>query len=53
MLQISVNDLAQMEGSRPENWGELLDVLIEAVPDSGARRAILAANPTRLYGFDT
>ena len=32
--------------------GELLDVLIEAVPDAETRRAILAANPARLYGFD-
>ncbi len=32
--------------------GELLDVLSEAVPDRQARRAILAGNPARLYGFD-
>lgn len=32
--------------------GELLDVLIEAVPDAKARHAILAANPASLYGFD-
>jgi predicted TIM-barrel fold metal-dependent hydrolase len=32
--------------------GELLDVLIEAVPEADARRAILAGNPARLYGFD-
>jgi predicted TIM-barrel fold metal-dependent hydrolase len=32
--------------------GELLDVLIEAVPDAETRRAILAENPARLYGFD-
>jgi predicted TIM-barrel fold metal-dependent hydrolase len=32
--------------------GELLDVLIEAVPDPHARRAILAGNPATLYGFD-
>jgi predicted TIM-barrel fold metal-dependent hydrolase len=31
--------------------GDLLDVLIEAVPDAGARRAILADNPATLYGF--
>ncbi len=30
---------------------ELLDVLIEAVPDAKTRRAILADNPARLYGF--
>lgn len=32
--------------------GELLDVLLEAVPDAAVRRAILADNPQRLYGFD-
>jgi predicted TIM-barrel fold metal-dependent hydrolase len=32
--------------------GELLDILIEAVPDAGIRRAILADNAARLYGFD-
>jgi len=32
---------------------ELLDVLLEAVPDSETRRAILADNPARLYGFDS
>jgi predicted TIM-barrel fold metal-dependent hydrolase len=32
--------------------GEPLDVLIEAVPDREIRRAILAGNPARLYGFD-
>jgi predicted TIM-barrel fold metal-dependent hydrolase len=31
--------------------GELLDVLVEAVPDAAARRAILADNPQRLYDF--
>jgi predicted TIM-barrel fold metal-dependent hydrolase len=31
---------------------ELLDVLTEAVPDAATRRAILAGNPARLYGFD-
>ena len=31
--------------------GELLDILIEAVPDAANRRAILADNPQRLYGF--
>jgi predicted TIM-barrel fold metal-dependent hydrolase len=31
--------------------GELLDVLIEAVPDAATRRAILESNPERLYGF--
>lgn len=32
--------------------GELLDVLIDAVPDAAARRAILADNAARLYGFE-
>jgi 2-pyrone-4,6-dicarboxylate lactonase len=32
--------------------GDLLDVLIEAIPDAETRRAILAGNPARLYGFD-
>ena len=31
--------------------GELLDVLIDAVPGAEARRAILCTNPARLYGF--
>ncbi len=31
--------------------GELLEVLGEALPDAAARRAVLAANPARLYGF--
>jgi predicted TIM-barrel fold metal-dependent hydrolase len=31
--------------------GDLLDVLIEAVPDAEARRRILAQNPAELYGF--
>ena len=31
--------------------GELLDVLMEAVPDGAARSAILAGNPAKLYGF--
>lgn len=32
--------------------GELLDILVEAIPDRATRRAILADNPARLYGFD-
>jgi predicted TIM-barrel fold metal-dependent hydrolase len=32
--------------------GELLDVLAEAVSDPATRRAVLAGNPARLYGFD-
>ncbi|HUN67202.1 MAG TPA: amidohydrolase family protein [Burkholderiales bacterium] len=31
--------------------GELLDILAEAIPDQATRRAILADNPQRLYGF--
>lgn len=37
---------------RPLDAGELLDVLIEALPDAAIRRAILAENPARLYGFE-
>ncbi|HEX9464498.1 MAG TPA: amidohydrolase family protein [Alphaproteobacteria bacterium] len=37
---------------RPLDAGELLDVLIAAVPDPGVREKILAANPARLYQFD-
>jgi 2-pyrone-4,6-dicarboxylate lactonase len=37
---------------RDLDTGELLDVLIEAVPDGATRRAILADNPQRLYGFE-
>ena len=33
--------------------GDLLDILIDAVPDAATRRAILSDNPTRLYGFGT
>lgn len=33
--------------------GELLDVLIEAVPERATRDAILARNPARLYGFES
>jgi len=36
---------------RPIDAGELLDVLIEAVPDAATRAGILAGNPQRLYGF--
>jgi predicted TIM-barrel fold metal-dependent hydrolase len=48
----------QVEGDavlphRALDAGELLDVLIEAVPDIGVRRAVLAENPVRLYGFAT
>jgi predicted TIM-barrel fold metal-dependent hydrolase len=32
--------------------GELLDVFIEAVPDTATRRVILTDNPQRLYGFE-
>jgi predicted TIM-barrel fold metal-dependent hydrolase len=48
----------QVEGDavlprRALDAGALLDVLIEAVPDAAARRAILADNPARLYRFDS
>jgi predicted TIM-barrel fold metal-dependent hydrolase len=33
--------------------GELLDVLLEALPDADTRSAILARNPEALYGFST
>jgi predicted TIM-barrel fold metal-dependent hydrolase len=33
--------------------GELLDLLLEAVPDADTRSAILARNPEALYGFST
>jgi predicted TIM-barrel fold metal-dependent hydrolase len=33
--------------------GELLDVLLEAVPDGETRSAILSRNPEALYGFST
>lgn len=36
---------------RELNAGELLDVLVEAVPDAPARGAILVDNPATLYGF--
>jgi predicted TIM-barrel fold metal-dependent hydrolase len=47
---------AQVQGEailpyRDVDAGELLDVLIEAVPDAATRRAILADNPAKLYGF--
>lgn len=32
--------------------GELLDALIEAVPDAREREEVLVDNPARLYGFD-
>lgn len=38
---------------RELDCGALLEVLIEAFPDEAARRAILAGNPARLYGFAT
>jgi predicted TIM-barrel fold metal-dependent hydrolase len=37
---------------RPLDAGELLDLLIEAVPQQALRSAILAGNPARLYRFD-
>lgn len=32
--------------------GELLNVLIDGVPDASERRKILGLNPERRYGFD-
>ena len=54
---IGFHSRRQVEGREPLPFrvldaGELLDVLIEAVPDAGLRRAILTANPAKLYGFD-
>ncbi len=36
---------------RELDQGEFLEVLIEAIPDATVRRAVLADNPARLYGF--
>jgi predicted TIM-barrel fold metal-dependent hydrolase len=36
---------------REVDQGELLELLTDAIPDAGARRAVLADNPVRLYGF--
>ena len=36
---------------RPLDAGDLLDVLITAVPDAAQREKILSANPARLYQF--
>jgi 2-pyrone-4,6-dicarboxylate lactonase len=46
-----VHDEAILPFRKPDE-GELLDTLFEAVPDAVTRRAILARNPARLYGFD-
>jgi len=37
---------------RDVDVARLLELLFEAVPDSATRRAILADNPARLYGFE-
>ena len=47
-----VNDDAVL-AHRELDAGELLDVLLEAVPDTETRAAILAYNPEALYGFST
>lgn len=39
------------EGPMP-NDGDLLDLLLEWAPEAATRRAILADNPARLFGFD-
>ena len=36
---------------REVDVGRMLEILAEAVPDSAIRRAILADNPAKLYGF--
>jgi len=36
---------------RELNQGELLEVLIEAIPEAAVRRTVLANNAARLYGF--
>lgn len=41
----------QMHHHMPDD-GDLLDLLLEAVPDPAVRDRILAGNPARLYGFD-
>ena len=33
------------------NPGELLDLLMDWVPDAAARHRVLVDNPGRLYGF--
>ncbi len=40
MLQICVNGLTHMDGSRPKNWGELLNVLENG---EGALRRVVTA----------
>jgi predicted TIM-barrel fold metal-dependent hydrolase len=55
---IGFHSRSQVQGDevlphRELDAGELLDVLIAAVPDASTREAILARNPERLYGFST
>jgi hypothetical protein len=40
----------QMHDFMPDD-GDLLDLLLECVPDTTVRNRILADNPARLYGF--
>ena len=39
------------DGRRMPNDGELLDILVDWVPDEAVRRRILVENPAKLYGF--
>jgi len=39
-----------IKGAMP-NTTDLLDLLVEWVPDEAVRRRILVDNPARLYGF--
>lgn len=43
----------QLLEHRELDAGDLLDVLLEAVPDADTRSAILVRNPEALYGFST
>jgi predicted TIM-barrel fold metal-dependent hydrolase len=40
----------QMHHYMPDD-GDLMDLLLECVPDTAVRNRILADNPARLYGF--
>jgi predicted TIM-barrel fold metal-dependent hydrolase len=37
--------------SNPPNDGDLLDLMLEWVPDAATRKRILVDNPCTLYGF--
>jgi predicted TIM-barrel fold metal-dependent hydrolase len=40
-----------LDGREMPNDGDLLDLLLEWVPDSATRKRILVDNPGTLYGF--